>query len=105
MKLIIDFENGMQLTLKPENLTLADDGTQCVIVTRTDTTIIPLFNFPTVRVATKEEVEARPKPAPAAAPVPPQTNAEVAAIGDAEAAAAKVKPVAEVPPLTPQPGL
>lgn len=98
MKITIDFENGMQMTLKPENLTLADNGSESVIITKTDTSIIPLFIFPTVRLATKEEVDARPKATAAPAAIPPQTDAEVAAIAEAEAAAAKGR-------LTPQPGL
>jgi len=51
----------MQTTLTPENLQLADNGgTETVLVFKTDHTVVPVLFFKTL-LATKEEVEARPK--------------------------------------------
>lgn len=59
MKITIDFENGMQLTLKPENLQLADNnGIGTALVTRTDKAVIPIVFF-NLAVATPTEMAAR----------------------------------------------
>ena len=59
MKVTIDFENGMVLTLKPENLQLIDnDGKETVLATRTDNAVIPLLAFKLL-VATPAEIKAR----------------------------------------------
>ena len=61
MKISIDFENGMQVDLKPENIQLVDNsGRETVLVFKTDHAVVPVMFFPLV-LATKEEVEARPK--------------------------------------------
>ncbi len=45
MKILIDFENGMQLALKPENLQLIDNGGTLALSTRIDNAILPLVFF------------------------------------------------------------
>ena len=60
MKVTIDFENGMQLTLKPENIQLIDNGgKETVAITRTDNAIIPLIFFKQSLLATPLELKAR----------------------------------------------
>ena len=59
MKITFDFENGMQLSLKPENIQLFDNGGQnTVLGTKTDQTVLPLLFFKTL-LATEEEIKAR----------------------------------------------
>jgi hypothetical protein len=58
MKLLVDFENGMQLSLKPENVQLIDNDGKAVVITRTDNAVIPLLFF-AVSLATPEELKAR----------------------------------------------
>ena len=61
MKLTVDLENGIVVDLKPENLQLADNGgKETVLVFKTDHSVVPVLFFPAL-LATKEEIEARPK--------------------------------------------
>jgi hypothetical protein len=67
MRITIDFENGMQLALKPENLQLIDNGgDSSALITRTENAILPLVFFK-VPIATPDEVKARSEKATAAA--------------------------------------
>lgn len=64
MKITIDFENGMVLSVKPENLSIGDtkdaNGTPHVsIAFKTDAQTVPFLFFKNVQLATKEELEAR----------------------------------------------
>ncbi|MFI5260842.1 MAG: hypothetical protein ACHQU0_03545 [Candidatus Paceibacteria bacterium] len=80
MKILIDFENGMQLALKPENLQLIDNGGTAALVTRTENAVLPILFFKSP-LATPEELKAREEKAAAAAkaaaepPAPPTANA------------------------------
>jgi len=60
MKIQIDFENGMQISVKPENIQLLDnDGKNSVVVTKTDQqAIVPLLFFSAL-LATPAELQAR----------------------------------------------
>jgi hypothetical protein len=80
MKILIDFENGMQLTLKPENVQLFDNGGKSTVVaTKTDNAIIPLLFFPAL-LATPEELKERERRQLLGdAPVAPPPAAPVAA--------------------------
>jgi hypothetical protein len=60
MKMTFDFENGMQLILKPENVNLVDNGgKETVLITKTDQSVIPLVFFKTVLLASPSELQAR----------------------------------------------
>ncbi len=75
MKLLIDFENGMQLALKPENLQLIDNGgDSSALITRTENAILPLVFFK-VPIATPDELKAREDKATAAAAAVPAPSA------------------------------
>lgn len=77
MKIIVDFENGMQLSLKPENIQLMDNGGKdTVAITRTDNAVIPLIFFKSL-LATAEELKAREEKARAA-----QVAIEAAKVAD-----------------------
>ncbi len=85
MKVTIDFENGMQVNLKPENLQLVDikapTGELAVAVGfKTDVTQVPFLFFPNLQLATKEELAIRKAIADAdvdkAAAQPPSPPAE-----------------------------
>jgi hypothetical protein len=98
MKISIDFENGMVLTLKPENISLIDNGGKgTVAVTRTDNAIIPLVFFKSL-LATPAELKAREDAAAAkdaadkAANPPTGSDADAAAM--AATAAAQTGPAA-----------
>ncbi len=59
MKVTFDFENGMTLALKPENIQLVDNGgKETVAITRTDNAVIPLIFFKQF-LATEDELKAR----------------------------------------------
>ena len=59
MKISVDFENGMVLSLKPENISLVDNGGKdTVAIARTDNTVIPLVFFKPL-LATPAELKAR----------------------------------------------
>ena len=59
MKVTFDFDNGTQLSLKPENIKLIDNGgKETVAITSTDSAVIPLIFFKGV-LATAEELKAR----------------------------------------------
>jgi hypothetical protein len=88
MKLTVDFENGMVLTLKPENISLIDNGGKdTVAITRTDNAVIPLVFFNTL-LATPAELKAREVAAKAAAEA--ETKATTPTSSDAGAAAVPV---------------
>jgi len=60
MKVTFDFDNGTQLSLKPENIKLIDNGgKETVAITSTDSAVIPLIFFKGVFLATAEELNAR----------------------------------------------
>ena len=91
MKFLIDFENGMQLALKPENLQLIDNGgDSSALITRTENAILPLVFFK-VPIATPDEVKARAEKAAAAAvPAPSATQPD----GNWREPAAPAEPIA-----------
>ena len=67
MKILFNFENGMELSVGPENLALVPNGSQgSAIVTKTDTAVVPLIFFK-VQLATTEELKARDEKAKEAA--------------------------------------
>ncbi len=74
MKILIDFENGMQLGLKPENLHLIDNGGTAALITKANNGIIPLLSF-TSSLATPDELKAREERATAAAAAVPAPSA------------------------------
>lgn len=86
MKILIDFENGMQLALKPENLQLVDNGGQAALITCAENAVLPLLSFK-ASLATKEELEVR------------QAKIDAAAL----AAKAAVQPLPEIVPERPLP--
>ena len=46
MKITVDFENGMQVTLKPENVQLVDNhGKDTVLTFKTEHTLVPIMFF------------------------------------------------------------
>lgn len=101
MKITIDFENGMEVNLKPENLQLVDikapTGELAVAVGfKTDVAQVPFLFFPNLQLATKEELAIRKaiadpdKQPPAQPPAPP-----------AEPTGGAVNPPAPEPPATP----
>jgi hypothetical protein len=95
MKVTVDFENGMQLTLKPENIQLIDNGgRETVAITRTDNTIIPIVFFKGVLLATTDELKAREEKAKADA----AAAKAVAAANDVSKA-----PAAPAPTPAPEP--
>jgi len=95
MKVTVDFENGMQLTLKPENIQLIDNGgRETVAVTRTDNAIIPIVFFKGVLLATPDELKAREEKAKADA----AAAKAVAAANDVSKA-----PAAPAPTPAPEP--
>ena len=61
MKVTFDFENGMQLTLKPENCSLIDNpGKGTAVVTKMEGGgILPLMFFQNVVLASVDELKAR----------------------------------------------
>jgi hypothetical protein len=76
MKIVFDFENGMQLSLKPENVSLVDNGGKnSVLITKTDQTVVPLIFF-TPLLATQEELKAREDKAKAAATIASEEKAK-----------------------------
>jgi len=88
MKISVDFENGMVLSLKPENISLVDNGGKdTVAIARTDNTVIPLVFFKTL-LATPAELKAREAAAKAAAEA--ATKATTPTSSDAGAAAVPV---------------
>ncbi len=74
MRITIDFENGMQLGLKPENLHLIDNGGTAALITKANNGIIPLLSF-TSSLATPDELKAREERATAAAAAVPAPSA------------------------------
>ena len=59
MKITVDFENGMQVTLKPENVQLVDNnGKDTVLTFKTDHTLVPIMFFKSL-LATPAELGAR----------------------------------------------
>jgi hypothetical protein len=59
MKISVDFENGMQVTLKPENLQLVDNASRETVLTfKTDHSIVPILFFKPL-LATEDEIKAR----------------------------------------------
>lgn len=105
MKVTIDFENGMEITLKPENLHLIDNGgRETVMVTKTDKAVIPLIFFPNNLLATPAELKAREDAAIAAQQAQAAAQLEAArlkAVADA-AAATQAQAAAQVPPIAPE---
>lgn len=72
MKITIDFENGMQVNLKPENIQLVDIKTPAgelaiAVGFKTDVAQVPFLFFPGLQLATKEELAQRPDALKAAA--------------------------------------
>jgi hypothetical protein len=66
MKFTADFESGLVLSAKPENLQLIDNGGKgSVLVVKTEHTLVPLTFFSAV-LATPEEIKARAEKAAAA---------------------------------------
>lgn len=75
MLVTFDFQNGMSIVLKPENIQVADNGgKETVLVTRTDKAIVPLLFFPAL-LATPDELKARADKAKAVADAPQATVA------------------------------
>lgn len=59
MKITVDFENGMQVTLKPENVQLVDNnGKDTVLTFKTDHTLVPIMFFKSL-LATPAELGLR----------------------------------------------
>lgn len=59
MKITVDFENGMQVTLKPENIQLVDNGGKETVLTfNTDHTLVPIMFFKSI-LASPAELKAR----------------------------------------------
>ena len=59
MKITVDFENGMQVTLKPENVQLVDNhGKDTVLTFNTEHTLVPIMFFKSL-LATPAELGAR----------------------------------------------
>ena len=59
MKITVNFENGMELTLTPDNIQLVDNnGKETVAITRTENAIIPLVFFKAL-LATPDELKVR----------------------------------------------
>ena len=59
MKITVDFENGMQVTLKPENVQLVDNhGKDTVLTFKTEHTLVPIMFFKSL-LATPVELGAR----------------------------------------------
>lgn len=58
MLFTVDFQNGMTMTLKSENLHLVEHNGKTMLVTKTDVAIVPLATFP-LHLATPEELAAR----------------------------------------------
>lgn len=83
MKVTFNFENGMELSLKPENVSLSESNKGVALVTKTNEQVLALLLFPNTSLATPEELAAR------------------AAKAAAEAAAAKA--AAEAVPNPPAP--
>ena len=87
MKLTIDFENGMTLSLKPENIQLVDNaGKETVAITRTDNAIIPVLFFKGALLATAEELKAREEKTKALAAAQAAANATLPAVSPTPAA-------------------
>lgn len=59
MKINIDFQNGMELKLKPEQCQLAANENGTALVTKTNEQQLVLLFFPGAFLATPEELEAR----------------------------------------------
>jgi len=96
MKLTFDFENGMQLSLKPENIQLLDNGINgTAAVTRTDNAIIPLLFFKQAMLATPLELMAREEKRVATAAQ--HENAAATVVSKEVIAPALVTPSAPVP--------
>jgi hypothetical protein len=101
MKLIVDFENGMQLSLKPENVELIDNGGQnTVAITRTDNAIIPLIFFKGL-LASPEELKAREEKKKAAAAAAEKLSAPAAPAAATTPAAPAAPAAATTPAETP----
>src|SRR5208337_1429940 len=59
MKITVDFENGMQVSLTPENVHLVDNqGKDTVLAFKTDHTLVPIMFFKSL-LATPPELQAR----------------------------------------------
>ena len=59
MKITVDYENGMQVNLKPENIQLLDNaGKNSVLIFKTDLAAVPIMFFPAL-LATPDEIKAR----------------------------------------------
>jgi hypothetical protein len=70
MKLSIDWENGSVLTVKPENLQLAQiNASTSAVLFKTDAGAVPFLFFP-AQLATEDELKAR-QAASAPAPTSP----------------------------------
>jgi hypothetical protein len=77
MRITVDFENGMEVKLKPENIQLIDNNGQGTVLTfKTEHTLVPIMFFKTL-LATPAELKAREDAAKAA---------EAAKAADAKAA-------------------
>lgn len=71
MKITVEFENGMTLTAKPENLQLINTKDLVVVAAKgAEGAPVSLFAF-NGQLATEEEIAARVKVAPAAPPAAP----------------------------------
>jgi hypothetical protein len=99
MKVIFDFENGMELTLKPENISLAENpGKGVALITKTNEQVLGLLFFPNTVLATPAEIKARADAAAAAV----QAAANQAAAAQAAANATPAAPVLPAAPADPQ---
>ena len=59
MKITVDYENGMQVNLKPENIQLLDNaGKNSVLIFKTELAAVPIMFFPAL-LATPDEIKAR----------------------------------------------
>src|SRR5208282_3361706 len=70
MKITVDFENGMQVSLTPENVHLVDNqGKDTVLAFKTDHTLVPIMFFKSL-LASPAELQARPAGAAPAVTAP-----------------------------------
>jgi hypothetical protein len=87
MKLTVQFDNGMELTIKPEHASLIDNNGKAVLVTRTENAVIPILFF-NAALANADELKAREAAAAKKAAIE-KANVDAKAAKAAIAAAAK----------------
>jgi hypothetical protein len=84
MKITVDFENGMQVTLSPENIHLLDNPGQGVVLAfKTEHTAVPIVFFKN-QMATPAELKAREEKAAAKVAVEAAQKAELVKAAAAE---------------------